>query len=974
MKRNWSNDELIANFSITMRERELLSKRKDYNQLGLIILLKFFIYEGKFPEYKKDIPSKLINFVAKQLKVSSFLFRQYDFSRKTLKYHKTVIREFLGFEEATLDDLEKFKKWAMENMDCSDKEVVKESFYKFLNKLKKEPFTQKSMDRYSASISKSYELIIINNKHSQLSRIVRKKLDFLIDTGNSQVKEEVLLQQLKAEPGRVSLKTVFGEIEKLDAINNINVPLELFSDFSIKKIKQYKNRITSETSHEIRRHPDNIRHFLLALFVWNRRREIIDNLVELLIQIVHKISVRAERKIEREYIKEFKKVKNKNAVFSKIADCALNNPDGLVRDVIYPVANPDLLSNILKELNFQGATYREKVYTTMKSSYSKHYRRMIPEILRVLEFKSNNVSFQPIIDALLLVKDNYKTKKQTIVLSDDIPFDGVIKPTWREIVLENDDKKGKVIDKIKYEIFVLKALRSKLRCKEVWVVGADRYRNPDEDLPTDFYQKRAFYYDMLSLDMNPDVFITQLKSEMTQALSTFNNGVPLNTRVSIKEKNKGWITVSPSEPQQESENVLTIKNTIYENWKNTSLLDTLKETDLRTSFSDIFKTTAMRETLSRKVLQKRLILILYALGTNTGLKRIAVGNEDNENYQDLIYLKRKFLNKNNLREAIAHISNEIFKIRMESIWGVGTSCASDSKKFGAWDQNLMTEWHIRYRGRGVMIYWHVDKKSTCIYSQLKTCSSSEVASMIEGVLKHCTDMSVDKNYVDSHGQSEVAFAFSHLLGFQLMPRIKRIHSQKLYMPDSDFIENLSNIKPVCRRPINWQLIAEQYDEMVKYVTALKQGSADAESILKRFTRNNGTHPTYKAFSELGKAIKTIFLCNYLNDESMRIEVNEGLNVVENWNSANSFIFFAKSGEIASNDIEQQEISILCLHLLQNCMIYINTLMFQEVITQNDMLDTLNEEDLRAITPLVYSHINPYGTFKLDMTTRIPLAM
>ncbi len=72
------------------------------------------------------------------------------------------------------------------------------------------------------------------------------------------------------------------------------------------------------------------------------------------------------------------------------------------------------------------------------------------------------------------------------------------------------------------------------------------------------------------------------------------------------------------------------------------------------------------------------------------------------------------------------------------------SCASDSKKFGSWDQNLMTEWHIRYGGRGVMIYWHVEKKSTCIYSQLKRCSSSEVAAMIEGVLRHCTDLEIDR--------------------------------------------------------------------------------------------------------------------------------------------------------------------------------------------------------------------------------------
>ena len=48
----------------------------------------------------------------------------------------------------------------------------------------------------------------------------------------------------------------------------------------------------------------------------------------------------------------------------------------------------------------------------------------------------------------------------------------------------------------------------------------------------------------------------------------------------------------------------------------------------------------------------------------------------------------------------------------------------------------MTEWHARYGGRGVMIYWHVERKAACIYSQLKRCSSSEVAAMIEGVLRH----------------------------------------------------------------------------------------------------------------------------------------------------------------------------------------------------------------------------------------------
>ena len=68
----------------------------------------------------------------------------------------------------------------------------------------------------------------------------------------------------------------------------------------------------------------------------------------------------------------------------------------------------------------------------------------------------------------------------------------------------------------------------------------------------------------------------------------------------------------------------------------------------------------------------------------------------------------------------------------------------------------------------VMIYWHVERRSACIYSQLKSCSSSEVAAMIEGLLRHCTDTEIEANYVDSHGASVVGFAFCELLGFRLL--------------------------------------------------------------------------------------------------------------------------------------------------------------------------------------------------------------
>ena len=82
---------------------------------------------------------------------------------------------------------------------------------------------------------------------------------------------------------------------------------------------------------------------------------------------------------------------------------------------------------------------------------------------------------------------------------------------------------------------------------------------------------------------------------------------------------------------------------------------------------------------------------LYANGTTQGAPRA-------------VLVVDRFHLAANLREAIARVANATFTIRRPEIWGEGaTSCASDAKKFGAWDQNLMTEWHIRYGGRGVMI-------------------------------------------------------------------------------------------------------------------------------------------------------------------------------------------------------------------------------------------------------------------------------
>ena len=972
MKQLWSPQELDRFWLLTDEEIALCTGAYSTNRLAFALQLKYLEHEGRFPRHKGEISAKVIGYVARQLDTTVDSLNDYDLSGRSSERHRATIRTHLDYAPSSTVDQDRLNTYLTETVVPHEvsRATIRDCAIAWYREQRIEPPTPSRLDRVIASAVNKDEKRLIDGIDGALSDECREALNRLLETGTDAPGSKSLFNRLRAAPGRPSLDVVKREVQKLGFIDDLGLPNEPFASMPRKVLDNYRQRTSTEPASALQQRRAESRNARVAMYCWVRRREVLDDMVELLIRIVHRISARAKKRVEREIITDHLKVRGKTTLLFNIAEAAVDNMDGTVRDVVVPaVGGESTLFDLVAEKQTVGPGYRRLIHSVVRASYGNHYRRILPLILNTLDFQSNNKRHRPVMEAIELIRRNRDARHLYYSL-DEAPIEGVIKKNMRSIIVETDSHGVKRVNRISYEIAVLEALRGQIRCKEIWVTGADKFRNPDEDLPQDFEERRGDYYQRLRLPARYDDYCARMKKKMKKALSELNRTLPKNKLVRIIDGAKHPICVTKSDPQPEPSNIVRLKTEIQGQWTNTGLIDVLKEADLRLGFTQCFKGTADRQIIGPEELRRRLLLCLYGLGTNTGLKCVS-DNELGVTERELRYTRRRYLQKASLRDAIAMVANGIFRTRLPEVWGEGTTaCASDSKKYGAYDQNLMTEWHIRYRGPGVMIYWHVEKKSVCIYSQLKRCSSSEVAAMIEGVLRHCTDMEIDRQYVDSHGQSAVGFAFCSLLGFDLLPRLKAINRQKLYVPDAHSGAHYTNLTPILERPINWALIEQQYDEMVKYTTALREGTADAESIMRRFTRDNAQHPTYKALIELGKAVKTIFLCHYLQSEALRREIHEGLNVVENWNSANAFIFYGKGGEIASNRLEEQELAVLSLHLLQICLVYVNTLMIPTVLGRPDWADRLMDTDRRALSPLLTSHINPYGQIVLNMDKRI----
>ena len=481
MKQKWTSKELEESWSLAAEELQVLGKVGHKNRLGYALLLKFFQLEGHFPESKKEIPKACSAFIAEQLEVPVELFLEffkYDWDGRTSRHRRAEIRNFCGYREATKDDTKQVADWLVKNYISSgaNEKQIEVAAYQRFKELKIEPPEFSSLERSVRSARKRHENETFEQITAKLSKGMKKRLQDLVEVSEDDDTDpgRVTVTQLREGPGGANLKSVFHELDKLDCLKALSLPENLFEHLSPKLVDLYKQRAATEKLRELRRHPDVIKYALLAAFCYVRMQEITDNAIQLVEQIFHKLDKRAEKKVVKEFVADLKRVHGKQGILFRIAQAAVSNPDGLVRDVIFPVVGEQTLRDLVNEFKNSGSYYEQKVNTAACSAYSRHWRRLMPRVLKTMNFKSNNEHHKPIINALSVLKNKDKLTKADIQKLD---IEAIVKPSDMDLVFKPGPD-----GKPKFDQMALSAQgvgRLENRHQEQGNLGARRFQIPE---------------------------------------------------------------------------------------------------------------------------------------------------------------------------------------------------------------------------------------------------------------------------------------------------------------------------------------------------------------------------------------------------------------------------------------------------------------------------------------------------------------
>ena len=365
--------------------------------------------------------------------------------------------------------------------------------------------------------------------------------------------------------------------------------------------------------------------------------------------------------------------------------------------------------------------------------------------------------------------------------------------------------------------------------------------------------------------------------------------------------------------------------------------------------------------------RRNLYAAIFAQACNFGIGRMA--ELCGISPDTIAWTTRWYLREDTIRAANAAIINTHHRHPLAHVWGGGTLSSSDGLRFPIRGRSLTARAHSRYFvDQGGTAYTHVSDQHTTYGTQMIVATDRDATHVLDEILGNTTDLPIAEHTTDTHGQTLLTFALFDLVGLRLSPRIAKLTQQRLWRPHPpSHYHRWPQAGPLLAHPVQTQLIDQHWDDLLRIGRSVTSGHVSAALLIARLQAGTRQHPLAKALIEYGKLQRTNHALRWFTDEAFRRRIGRQLNRGESLNGLRRFLFFANRGEISHQHKEDQTTQAHCHTLLTNACILWTTIYLGHAITahQNEG-HPVEDQHLAHISPARFQHINPYGTYNLNV--------
>lgn len=768
-----------------------------------------------------------------------------------------------------------------------------------------------------------------------------------------------------------------AEIDKLEFLRGHGA-----DTLDLSRLPAGRRRLLAEigrrsTNQALQRADVDRRHPVLLATLAETYVEVLDELVQLLDQALAGAESRARHELSQRLVDRAKAEADRARLLDEILD-VLADPSvtdaAAGRLVRQRVGMPRLVA---ARRPAGEREQRDHGHFDLLAARYKYLRTFTPAVIASLPLTGNTASpaVRSLLDAVAVLRE-LNTAGRSMVPDDAATAEATsfVPARWRDYLDATRGQGRGAAYRHYWELAVLYGVQAGLRSGDLWVPGSRRYTDPAALLlPVERWAvQRDDFCTLTGADANPHRQLDRLDGELHSAIASLEAVLADPSAEGLARLgDDGDLIVSPLAAEQVPAAADELAAACATRLPRVQLPALLIEVDQMTGFSQEF-THAGGAQPRNPDLRRNLYAALITYACNLGYAGMADASGISED--QLAWTSQWYLRQDTLRAANTRLVNAHHANPLAALWGGGTLSSSDGQRFPQRGRSLTARALSRYfLDEGTTTYTHVSDQHSTYGTKVIPTTWREAVAVLDEIFGNPTDLPLGEHTVDTAGQTLATFAIFHLAGLQFSPRIRDIGRLQLYRlgAASTWRARYPHAGPLLGQPIQTQLIAEHWNDMLRLVGSMKFGHTTASLLIAKLHASSRQSSLARALHEYGRLIRTIYVCRYVADEELRRRVRRQLNKGESLHALRRDLFFAHQGHVRRRHLDDQIDQALCLTLVTNaCVLWTTTYLADALDALRMEGHDVDDEIAAHLTPAQHDHINFYGTYSFDLDAEL----